>query len=54
MTPKDEYTLETLLMAGLIDQAIADKAAFLAKDQGKDVAEILEESGMITAKRDAE
>jgi general secretion pathway protein E/type IV pilus assembly protein PilB len=49
VTPKDEYTLETLRSAGLIDQAIADKAAFLAKDQGKDVAEILEESGMITA-----
>lgn len=49
MTPKDEYTLETLRTAGLIDQAIADKAAFLAKDQGKEVAEILEESGMITA-----
>lgn len=48
MTPKDEYTLETLRSAGLIDDAIAEKAAFLAEDQGKDVAEVLEESGMIT------
>lgn len=48
MTPKDEYTLETLRAAGLIDDAIAEKAAFLADDQGKDVAEVLEESGMIT------
>lgn len=48
MTPKDEYTLETLRSAGLIDEAIAEKAAYLADDQGKDVAEVLEESGMIT------
>jgi len=48
VTPKDEYTLETLRTAGLIDDAIAEKAAYLADDQGKDVAEVLEDSGMIT------
>jgi general secretion pathway protein E/type IV pilus assembly protein PilB len=48
LTPKDEYTLETLRSAGLIDDAIAEKAAYLATDQGKEVAEVLEESGMIT------
>lgn len=49
MTPNDEYTLETLLQAGMIDQAIADKAAFLADEKGQSVSDILEESGMITA-----
>lgn len=48
MTPKDEYTLETLRAAGLIDEAIAEKAAFLADEKGMDVTEVLEESGMIT------
>ena len=48
MTPKDEYTLETLRSAGLIDQAIAEKAAYLADERGMDVTEVLEESGMIT------
>lgn len=48
MTPKDEYTLETLRAAGLIDDAIAEKAAFLADDKGMDVSDVLEESGMIT------
>lgn len=48
MTPKDEYTLETLRAAGLIDEAIAEKAAFMASEKGQDVTEILEESGMIT------
>lgn len=48
MTPKDEYTLETLRAAGLIDGAIAEKAAFLADEKGMDVTEVLEESGMIT------
>ncbi|MGA0332929.1 MAG: type II secretion system ATPase GspE [Kiritimatiellia bacterium] len=48
MTPKDEYTLETLRAAGLIDNAIAEKAAFLADEKGMDVTEVLEESGMIT------
>lgn len=48
MTPKDEYTLETLRSAGLIDDAIAEKAAHLANERGMDVAEVLEESGMIT------
>lgn len=49
MTPKDEYTLETLRTAGLIDQAIAEKAAYLADERGMGVVEVLEESGMITA-----
>lgn len=49
MTPKDEYTLETLRSAGLIDQSIAEKAAYLAEERGIDVVEVLEESGMITA-----
>jgi general secretion pathway protein E/type IV pilus assembly protein PilB len=49
LTPKDEYTLETLRSAGLIDQAIAEKAAYLADERGMDVTEVLEESGMITA-----
>ena len=48
MTPKDEYTLETLRAAGLIDEAIAEKAAYLADEKGMDVTEVLEESGMIT------
>ncbi len=48
MTPKDEYTLETLRSAGLIDDAIAEKAAYLADEKGMDVTEVLEESGMIT------
>lgn len=48
MTPKDEYTLETLRAAGLIDEAIAEKAAFMANEKGQDVTEVLEESGMIT------
>ncbi|MEX2606826.1 MAG: ATPase, T2SS/T4P/T4SS family [Kiritimatiellia bacterium] len=48
MTPKDEYTLETLRAAGLIDDAIAEKAAFLADEKGMDVSDVLEESGMIT------
>ena len=48
MTPKDEYTLETLRTAGLIDDAIAKKAAYLADEQGMEVTEVLEESGMIT------
>jgi len=48
LTPKDEYTLETLRSAGLIDDAIAEKAAFLADERGSDVVEVLEESGMIT------
>ena len=48
MTPNDEYTLETLLQAGMIDQAIADKASFLADEKGRTVAEILEEAGMLT------
>ncbi len=49
MTPKDEYTLETLRSAGLIDQSIAEKAAYLADERGMDVVEVLEESGMITS-----
>jgi len=49
LTPKDEYTLETLRSAGLIDQSIAEKAAYLADERGTDVVEVLEESGMITA-----
>ena len=49
MNPKDEYTLETLRNAGLIDQAIAEKAAYLSDERGMDVVEVLEESGMITA-----
>jgi hypothetical protein len=48
LTPKDEYTLETLRAAGLIDDAIAEKAAYLANEKGMDVTEVLEESGMIT------
>ncbi len=48
MTPQDQYTLETLLMAGIIDSAIADKAAFLADEKGQTVTEVLEDSGMIT------
>ncbi|MDA3875123.1 MAG: ATPase, T2SS/T4P/T4SS family [Kiritimatiellae bacterium] len=48
MTPKDEYTLETLRAAGLIDDAIAEKAAYLADEKGMDVSDVLEESGMIT------
>jgi general secretion pathway protein E/type IV pilus assembly protein PilB len=48
LTPKDEYTLETLRTAGLIDDAIAEKAAYLADEKGMDVREVLEESGMIT------
>ena len=43
MTPKDEYTLETLRAAGLIDEAIAEKAAYLADEKGMDVTEVLEE-----------
>ncbi len=49
MTPKDEYTLETLRSAGLIDEAIAEKAAYLADERGMSVTDVLEESGMITA-----
>jgi type IV pilus assembly protein PilB len=48
LTPKDEYTLETLRAAGLIDDAIAEKAAYLADEKGMDVSDVLEESGMIT------
>jgi len=48
LTPQDQYTLETLLMAGIIDSAIADKAAFLADEKGQTVTEVLEDSGMIT------
>ncbi len=48
MTPNDEYTLETLRRSGVIDDAIAEKAAFLADERGIGVAEVLEESGMIT------
>ncbi len=49
MTPKDEYTLETLQQVGLIDQAIAEKAAYLADERGMSVVDVLEESGMITS-----
>jgi general secretion pathway protein E/type IV pilus assembly protein PilB len=49
LTPKDEYTLETLRSAGLIDEAIAEKAAYLADERGMSVTDVLEESGMITA-----
>ncbi len=49
MTPNDEYTLETLLRAGMIDQAIADKTAYLVKEKNSTVTEVLEESGMVTA-----
>lgn len=49
MTPNDEYTLETLLRAGMIDQAIAEKTAFLVKEKNSTVTEILEESGMVTS-----
>lgn len=49
MTPNDEYTLETLLNAGVIDHAIAEKASTIARDRNKSVVEVLDESGMITA-----
>jgi len=49
LTPNDEYTLETLLQAGMIDQAIADKVAYLVDEKSKTVADVLEESGMVTA-----
>ena len=49
MTPNDEYTLETLLQAGMIDDAIAQKASALAEEKGKSVTEVLEDSGMVTS-----
>lgn len=48
MTPNDEYTLEILHNVGLIDESIAEKAAYLADERGMSVADVLEESGMIT------
>lgn len=48
MTPNDEYILEILQVEGMIDEAIAKKAAFLADERGTGVIDELEESGMVT------
>ena len=48
MNPNDEYMLDVLQAQGVIDAAIAKKAAFLADESGTGVAQVLEESGMIT------